>query len=257
MRTIRSALYVDFENIFISLKNEHGLAAARRFASSPDRWIEWISSELPHTFESDESFQRRIIQRRCYLNSGIYSNYRPYLVRAGFNVIDCPSLTSLGKNSTDIHMVLDMVEDLSNRPKFHEFIIMSGDADFTPLLFRIRSKNRRVVIISPSFAAQSYRSVADLSVDGERFLDEVIQYSSPATQAIPTTPDHEPNDRQTSEVNLEDVDEYVRREVSASDVPVKMESLALGIRQEFHNADWFGHTTFSQFLDSRMSNLDL
>ncbi|HSO92399.1 MAG TPA: hypothetical protein VLR70_14745, partial [Arthrobacter sp.] len=31
--------------------------------------------------------------RNCYLNPVVYSKYRTYWTRAGFRVIDCPSLT--------------------------------------------------------------------------------------------------------------------------------------------------------------------
>ena len=53
---------------------------------------------------------------------------------AGFEIIDCPALTSEGKTSTDIHMVLDIIDLLQHEAHYDEFIVFSADADFTPVL---------------------------------------------------------------------------------------------------------------------------
>lgn len=41
----------------------------------------------------------RFLIRNCYLNPTVYAKYRTYWTRAGFRVIDCPSLTQQGKSS--------------------------------------------------------------------------------------------------------------------------------------------------------------
>ena len=42
-----------------------------------------------------------------------WHKYRTYWTRAGFRVIDCPSLTQRGKSSTDVNLVLDAMDALS------------------------------------------------------------------------------------------------------------------------------------------------
>jgi NYN domain len=59
-------------------------------------------------------------------------------LRAGFEIVDCPPVTSQGKTSTEIHMVLDIVDLLQHETRCDEFIVFSADADFTPVLRKIR-----------------------------------------------------------------------------------------------------------------------
>ena len=139
MRTsIRSALFVDFDNIFTALKNDFGEDTARRFATNPVRWIDWLSRlDAPEPFEGESGF-RRILLRRCYLNPhGRYKDdngkwvgsgrYRVDFTRAACEVVDCPSLTRQGKSSADVNMALDVVDALNHQgPAFDEFIILSG-----------------------------------------------------------------------------------------------------------------------------------
>ena len=47
-------------------------------------------------------------------------------------------MTSEGKTSTDIHMVLDIVDLLQHQVHYDEFIVFSADADFTPVLRKLR-----------------------------------------------------------------------------------------------------------------------
>ncbi len=57
---------------------------------------------------------------------------RHHFLRAGFEVIDCPPLTAQLKNSADIRIVMDVRDILNHDTHFDEFVILSGDADFTP-----------------------------------------------------------------------------------------------------------------------------
>lgn len=109
----------------------------------------------------------------CYLNPAAFSQYRPYFTRAGFLVVDCPSLTQQGKSSADINLVLDAVDALAAPTRYDEFVIVSADADFTPLAQRCRAADRRVSIITASPAASAYRAVADTVVGADAFVELV------------------------------------------------------------------------------------
>jgi hypothetical protein len=50
--------------------------------------------------------------RRCYLNPQSFAKFRAFFILSAFEVIDCPPLTSRGKTSTDIHMVMDILDTL-------------------------------------------------------------------------------------------------------------------------------------------------
>ena len=86
---------------------------------------------------------------------------RHHFLRAGFEVIDCPPLTAQLKNSADIRMVMDIRDLLMHDTYFDEFIILSGDADFTPVLIRLRAHARRTVIFANDFTAAPYTAISD------------------------------------------------------------------------------------------------
>ncbi len=132
-------------------------AAAESFATEPDKWVTHLSR--------NGGTNRRFLIRNCYLNPSTFARYRPFWTRAGFRVVDCPSLTQQGKSSTDINLVLDAVDALSNVTRYDEFVIASADADFTSLIHRCRAADRFVMVITSGPVASAYRSVADVVLE--------------------------------------------------------------------------------------------
>lgn len=168
-----SALFVDFDNIYISL-SQHDSDAASQFAANPDKWLNWLENQLPSAHAAPETVQRRILIRRCYLNPQTFGSFRPYFIRSAFEVIDCPPLTTRGKTSTDIHMVMDMLDALSDQTYFDEFIILSGDADFTPVLLRIRKHARYSVVLSVGYVSPAYKAACDYLITQDAFLRDAL-----------------------------------------------------------------------------------
>ena len=172
-RRFRTALFVDFDNVYIGLQRLDPVAA-EAFATNPAHWL----GELETGSDSEGDFTRRFLIRACYLNPSRFSQFRPNFTRAGFQVVDCPSLTQQGKSSADINLVLDAVDALAASTHYEEFVIVSADADFTPLALRCRAADRRVTIITASPAASAYRSVADAVVTADDLADLVTQTAS-------------------------------------------------------------------------------
>ena len=83
------------------------------------------------------------------------------LTSAGFEVVDCPALTARGKNAADIRIVLDVVDAMSGVVRYDEFVIVSSDSDFTPLMHRLRAADRRVVAVAAETSSSAYLSVVD------------------------------------------------------------------------------------------------
>jgi hypothetical protein len=158
---LRSVLLLDFDNLWTALDKERP-AAARRFTIDPQGWVAAIEDGSLIPLPAGEVTRRRILSLRCYANPDLMFRLRcrTAFVRAGFSVVDCPSLTAAGKNSADIHMVLDAVDLLEHPTRFDEFIILSADADFTPLLTRLRMHDRRTVVFSTFTTAGAYKAVA-------------------------------------------------------------------------------------------------
>lgn len=171
---MRSALFVDFDNVYSGLARL-GVAYADAFARNPSRWLQWLTDALP-TPEAgaDSAPKRRILVRRCYLNPEPYKRYRLGFSRAGFEIVDCPPMTSAGKTSTDIHMVLDMVDVLQAQTRYDEFIVFSADADFTPLLRKLRREDRRTTVFAAGATSAAYDASADLMIDSEAFIQQAL-----------------------------------------------------------------------------------
>ncbi|WP_282945577.1 NYN domain-containing protein [Cellulomonas endometrii] len=167
-RRLRAAMFVDFDNVYIGLRRLDP-DAAEAFATDPGHWL----GELESGTDADGDFTRRFLVRACYLNPSVFSRYRPNFTRAGFQVVDCPSLTQQGKSSADINLVLDAVDALDADTRYDEFLIVSADADFTPLVQRCRAADRRVTIITASPAASAYRAVADSVITADDLAELV------------------------------------------------------------------------------------
>jgi uncharacterized LabA/DUF88 family protein len=176
LHPLKSALYVDFDNIYIGLSKSDPLAA-ERFASDPERWLAWLEKGLPQ--HPDQKLpiprQRSILIRRCYPNPDAgFRRFRSFFTSAAFSVIDCPSLTRLGKNSSDIYMVMDILDALNHPTYFDEFIIFSGDSDFMPVLLRLRAHDRRTTTLAIDFMPPAYKAACDMVISEEQFIEEAL-----------------------------------------------------------------------------------
>ncbi|MBL8573519.1 MAG: NYN domain-containing protein [Hyphomicrobiaceae bacterium] len=167
---LKSVLFVDFDNIALSIRDADR-DAARAFVSKPLSWINAIESGELVEQEDGETRGRRILMRRCYANPKLLGDYRAAFTRTGFQIIDCPPLTGHGKNSADIYMVMDIIDALAHPTRFDEFIILSSDADFTPVLTRLRAFDRRSVIYSNAVTAAAYRSLCDGQITDASIID--------------------------------------------------------------------------------------
>lgn len=170
----RTALFVDFDNVYLTLQAADP-RCAEAFATDPLGWLHWLERSL--SSEPVEPARRRILMRRCYLNPSAFRRFRSDFTRAGFKVMDCPSLTRSGKSSTDIHVVMDVLDALEHPVHYDEFILCSGDADFTPLLQRLREHDRRTAILAIGAAAAAYKSCADEVIDEMSFVQEALGLS--------------------------------------------------------------------------------
>ena len=181
---MKSALFVDFDNVFSQLRQLQP-DAAEQFARHPSVWIDWLITCLALPEPHEEGERRRLLVRRCYLNPNWYGNYRHAFLRAGFEIVDCPPVTSQGKTSTDIHMVLDIVDLLQHETRCDEFIVFSADADFTPVLRKLRRHDRRTTVLAIGFPSAAYQASADLLIDEKLFLRDALGLGLATPDVLP------------------------------------------------------------------------
>ena len=283
---MRSALFVDFDNVFSQLRQLQP-DAAERFARYPAEWIGWLTSSLALPEPHDDGARRRLLVRRCYLNPNWYQTYRHAFLRAGFEIVDCPPVTSLGKTSTDIHMVLDIVDLLQHETRCDEFIVFSADADFTPVLRKLRRYDRRTTVLAIGFPSAAYQASADLLIDERVFLREALGLGQPSPEnSVPSNvngatpqlaeasvadcqtpadpgqllvpaaakPDVGPsvNPRRATSVELAEAAARIWAAVDDSAQSVSAAQLASRLRQELPAAmeNWNGTGTFKAFFRS-------
>jgi hypothetical protein len=242
---ILTTVFVDYDNVYLSLKRKNE-EAAKRFSKDAARWIREIESGrmMTPTNGPDVNRPRRIVINRCYGNpvprrnqsdnSTDMSSFpfvRHHFLRAGFEVIDCPPLTAQLKNSADIRMVMDVRDILTHDTYFDEFVILSGDADFTPVLHRLRSHARRTVIYSNDNTAAPYTAICDAEIRESDFLSLLLEGQIPArAEAAQVEQRMEPQAALPSSASLEaarrDILAEVVAVVRATNHPVPLEALA-------------------------------
>ena len=190
-----SALFVDYDNVYLSLKRRSE-EAAERFAQAPANWLQALVSDRLVRRESESAApRRRLVVNRVYGNpvprrSGrdgpndpnSFIFVRHHFIRAGFEVIDCPPLTAQLKNGSDIRMAIDVRDMIEHRTRFDEFILLSGDADFTPVLHRLREYDRQVVIYSNDHTAQPYTALCDGRIEEKDFTEFLLSDALPAPE---------------------------------------------------------------------------
>jgi len=242
---ILTTVFVDYDNVYLSLKRKNE-EAAKRFSKDAARWIREIESGrlMTPTNGPAETRPRRIVINRCYGNpvprrnqsdnSTDMSSFpfvRHHFLRAGFEVIDCPPLTAQLKNSADIRMVMDVRDILTHDTYFDEFVILSGDADFTPVLHRLRSHARRTVIYSNDNTAAPYTAICDGEIRETDFLALLLEGQIPA-RAEPQQVEQraEAQAALPSSLSLETARKEILAEVisvvRATNHPVPLEALA-------------------------------
>lgn len=124
----RIALFVDFENIALGLK-QGSQASAFDVQRVIDRLLD----------------KGRIIAKKAYADWNQYAKHTKPLHEAGIELIQIPRRGISGKNSADIRLVVDALELCYTKDHVDTFVIASGDSDFAPLVNKLREENKSVI----------------------------------------------------------------------------------------------------------------
>lgn len=270
---ILTTVFVDYDNIYLSLKKKND-EAAKRFAKDSAVWLQGIlSGELiTPTSGPAPTGERRLVMNRCYGNPVPRRNsndnstdmnsfpfIRHHFLRSGFEVIDCPPLTAQLKNSADIRIVMDIRDILTHDTFFDEFVILSGDADFTPVLHRLRAHARRTIVFANDSTAQPYTAISDGEIRESSLIQLLTRSQAPAQI---TSAQAEPGTRELAAPVRPAIDlDAARRAVLAEVVgfvrnapqAVPLETLAdRAVRLVGHErtvgTQWAGYGTFRELL---------
>lgn len=153
------ALFLDFENLVLAFERR-GKAKSRRLAVAA--MVEFL----------EESFGQ-VTFRRAYADwsSPRFSEYQRELQNLGIEMLHvCRRTASSKKNGADILLTTDAVECLLLRPFIDTFALVSGDSDIGPLVTKLKSHGKTVVVIGPDERSTA-RHVIELADRFKYFRD--------------------------------------------------------------------------------------
>lgn len=121
------AVFVDYENLALGVRDT--------------KWGEFrIQLVLKRLLEKG-----RIVYKRAYCDWGHYRNAVREFHTHGIEMVDIPRGKMSGKNSADIHMVVDAMDLCYSKQHIDYFALLSGDSDFSPLVSKLKENEKRVL----------------------------------------------------------------------------------------------------------------
>jgi uncharacterized protein (TIGR00288 family) len=145
----RLALFIDFENIAIGVRDAH----YRKFD---------INLVLERLLEKG-----KVLVKKAYADWSRYSDYKRNFHEAAIELIEVPQKSVGGKNSADIRLVVDAMDMSFQKEHIDCFVVCSGDSDFSPLVSKLKENNKYVIGLGVK------NSTSDLLIEN---CDEFIFY---------------------------------------------------------------------------------
>lgn len=264
MTPLRSALFIDYDNVRSELER-YDPAVASRFSNKTLLWLAALEKDLALP-DGGQWEGRKIVARRCYASPQRINAYRRSFTQTGFEVVDCPPLTTHLKNSADIYIVMDVIDYLQRYPHIEEYIILSADADFVPVLNRLRKELKMSVIFTSYNTTAAYRNCADRTLEADFFarhlaieavapramadLEMKRRGTAPAPSAAPAAAAA----AAAADPALSEAIEACLIEAAQARSGHLPFSAAAGVlRRRFEQeigTNWAGHRTFTAFIDA-------
>ncbi|QDU93780.1 NYN domain-containing protein [Lignipirellula cremea] len=222
------AVFIDFENLAIGVRQ----------MKAGDFQIQLILKRLLE--------KGRIVYKRAYCDWRNYEKNVREFHSQGVEMLDIPQTKMSGKNSADIHMVVDALDLCYSKQHIDIFALISGDSDFSPLVSKLKENNKRVI------GCGVKSSTSDLLISNS---DEFIYYDDlirTAKKARPktkkTTSDSEPADKRQEAIDrVLEVLQSLEQDYDA----VWGSMLKQAIRRVYpgFNEGYYGYRSFSELLE--------
>jgi len=122
----------------------------------------------------------RIVFKRAYCDWGKYRSAVQEFHSVGVELVDIPQTKASGKNSADIHMVVDALDLCHQKSHIDVFALVSGDSDFSPLAAKLKENDKRVI------GCGIKSSTSDLligSCDEFIYYDDLVRHSEKPKRA--------------------------------------------------------------------------
>ncbi len=229
------AVFLDYENLAIGVRQMRG-----------------------GSFKVDLILRRllekgRVVFKRAYCDWSNYRDITREFHSHGVEMVDIPQSRASGKNSADIHMVVDALDLCYQKPHIDTFALVSGDSDFSPLAAKLKENEKRVL------GCGVKSSTSDLlisSCDEFIYYDDLIRAEKPkrtrSKGAVPADAKKEEAGEQVLEIV---------RSLERDYDPVWGSMVKQTIRRVFpgFNEEYAGYGSFAEVLEdlSSRSLIDL
>lgn len=147
-------------------------------------------------------------------------------------------MTRQGKNAADIRLVIDALDLLHHRGDYEEFVIASGDSDFTPLLQRIRADGRMITVMAPGIMSPGYSSLADRLMDFSAIEALVKPETLPPIEPVAAI----------GSAGRDVFEAFIRTRYAEASAPLSLPKLsqeAIDIVPDAAGSGWFGANGFA------------
>ena len=222
------AVFVDFENLAIGVRD----MKAGKFQ------IQLILKRLLE--------KGRIVYKRAYCDWRNYEDSVREFHGQGVEMIDIPQSKMSGKNSADIHMVVDALDLCYSKQHIDTFALLSGDSDFSPLVSKLKENDRRVI------GCGVKSSTSDLLIAN---CDEFLYYDDLIRKAKrpPAAPKKDKKDQTEGDKKQEAVERVLEviHSVEQDYDPLWGSTLKQAIRRVHpgFNEGYYGYGSFSDLLE--------
>ena len=223
------AVFVDFENLAIGVRD----MKAGKFQ------IQLILKRLLE--------KGRIVYKRAYCDWRNYEDSVREFHGQGIELIDIPQSKMSGKNSADIHMVVDALDLCYSKDHIDTFALLSGDSDFSPLVSKLKENHRRVI------GCGVKSSTSDLLIancDEFIYYDDLIRTARKAPKPAPKATKKDKTDEDKKQEAIDRVLEVVHSVEQDYD-PLWGSTLKQAIRRVHpgFNEGYYGYGSFSNLLE--------
>ncbi len=195
----RIALFLDYENLAIGTREQ---LSGMQFDLKP------VADALAE--------RGRVVSRKAYADWTYFEEDRRMLTRSHVELIEIPQrMGAVRKNAADIKMAVDAMELAFERDYITTFVICTGDSDFTPLVYKLRELNKRVIGVG---VKASTSALLPPACDEFLFYENLdgVEVRAPETrERRPRSEDtEEPPGESSAADSLEDLDRLIATTIS-------------------------------------------
>ena len=80
---------------------------------------------------------------------------------------------------------MDVLDSVTRYPHVDEYVIMAADADYTPLVIRLRKHMKTTVVYAAMETSVAYRAACDSIID-ERSMLEILEHDNEVIAEVST-----------------------------------------------------------------------